>query len=139
MTSSIDERILSLESRVIALESRLDARPAPLVEREIPSPREFLIEKSPRSALDKTLAAGYYLQILGGADGFDLDNIEDFYARAKEAAPANRRDPPYQNVKKGFFREIGIRQAGMRARNKWALTSLGIARVEGGFKRTKQS
>ncbi|MGA8542152.1 MAG: hypothetical protein WB947_01205 [Thermoplasmata archaeon] len=133
MSQSLEAWAVELETRVRALERRLGENTSPQKAAVKPSPREFLLGKAPKSDSDKTLAAGYYLEIFSGGDSFDLDEIEDFYCQAKEAAPANRCDSPYQNVKKGYFREIGNRQAGMKARNRWALTNSGIARVENGF------
>lgn len=135
MTIDVDHRLAELERRVTALEAARGASPpTPTNGPEgKPSPREFLLERAPKSDNDRTLTAGYYIEIIGGAESFNFDGIEDFFGAAKEAVPANRRDPPYQNVKKGYFREVGPREVGMKARNRWALTNLGIARVEGGF------
>jgi hypothetical protein len=136
MNSSVDERLADLEGRVRALESG-----PPVVGRVPPAstpkqtPREFLLEKGPKSDNDKALAAGYYLELVSGEESFSAEQIEAFFGKAKESAPANRSDPPYQNVKKGYFREVGERQLGKGARNKWALTNSGIARVESGFGR----
>jgi hypothetical protein len=135
MSSTIEDRIGELEERVLALErSRAASTPAS-PKAEVPSARDFLLDKAPKTDDDKTLTAGFYLEIISGQDSFDFDDIERFYHQAKEAAPANRRDPPYQNVQKGYFREIGKRQVGKTARNRWALTNTGIARVEEGFRK----
>jgi len=134
MRESIEERIAKLERRVAALESRGPVSPTGKPG-DYSSPREFLLDRAPTTDYDKTLAAGYHIEIISGQESFDFDDIEKFYAAAKEAAPANRRDPPYQNVKKGYFREVGKRQVGMKARNRWALTNLGIQRVESGFQK----
>jgi hypothetical protein len=133
MSDHLEGRVADLESKVRALEQLFGENAPPLKTAAKPSPREFLLAKAPKSDNDKTLAAGYYLEIISGGESFDFDQIEAFYGQAKEAAPANRRDPPYQNVKKGYFREVGKRRVGMHARNRWALTNSGIARVEGGF------
>jgi hypothetical protein len=137
MTQDLETRLADLERRVAQLEApraatRASSTPTPKLK---PSAREFLLDRAPKTDLDKTLAAGYHIEIICGAESFDFDGIEGFYAEAKEAAPANRRDPPYQNVKKGYFREVGKRAGGMKARNRWALTNLGIARVESGFQK----
>lgn len=137
MTPSVEDRLTDLELRVIALEGKASRAPPlrPAVDSRKKSPREFLLSKAPKSDNDKTLVAGYFIEIVEGRESFDFDDVEQFYAQAKEAAPANRRDPPYQNVKKGYFREVGKRQVGKTARNRWALTNSGIARVDGGFKK----
>jgi len=138
MNESLENRIGALEARVTALEQRLTEKKLPRETTDgILSPREFLLGKAPRGDNDTTLAAGYYLEILAKKDGFTFDDLADFYNQAKEALPANRRDPPYQNVKRGYFREIGGREAGKTARNRWALTNLGIERVEKGFAKAR--
>ena len=136
MTGTLEERVAALEGRLLAIERRLEA-PA---HRErpkdgTPTPREFLLDKIPKGDNDTTLAAGYYLEMVAGNESFTFDDLADFYNKAKEAMPANRRDPPYQNVRRGYFREIGPREGGKTARNRWAVTNLGIARVESGFKK----
>lgn len=136
MADDIESRVAKLEARVRQLETRdvrASATTAQATASDKLTPREFLLDRAPKTDNDKTLTAGYWLEILSGAESFDFDNIEQFYGAAKEAPPANRRDPPYQNVKKGYFREVGKREAGMKARNRWALTNSGIERVERGF------
>nr|WP_276977391.1 hypothetical protein [Ferrimicrobium acidiphilum] len=130
MSDSIELRLKLLEDRVGLIERSGRPSARPRISKQHATPREFLLEKSPRSDNDKTLVAGYYIEMIEKKESFDFDDIEAFYHQAKEAAPKNRRDPPYQNVKKGFFREVGKRQAGMKARNRWALTNSGIFRVE---------
>jgi len=135
MSADVEARLADFERRIAILEARGGRRTSGPASRSEPkpSPREFLIAHMPKNDGDRTLAAGYYIEIISGLDSFSFDDIEAFYTQAKEPAPANRRDPPYQNVKKGYFREVGKRQVGKMARNRWALTNLGIARVEAGF------
>lgn len=135
MTKDTDLRIAELERRVAALEaSSAEPRVTPAgAAGGKTSPREFLLEHAPKSDNDKTLAAGYYIEVIGGAESFDFDDIERFYAAAKEPAPANRRDPPYQNVRRGYFIEIGKREFGKTARNRWRVSNRGHDRVKSRF------
>ena len=135
MSEPLEQRVAALEAGILALERRSMHEPSAPWGKTSPSPREFLLNKAPKSDSDKTLAAGYYIEIISGKDSFNFDDIEVFYGQAKEAAPANRRDPPYQNVTSGYFRKVGKRQVGGKARNTWAMTNLGIGRVERGFKK----
>src|ERR1700730_18647509 len=98
MNELLESKLAELETRVRALEN-LSVIPSssPVVPRK-QSPREFLLGKGPKSDNDKALAAGYYLEIISGAESFSTDQIVAFFGQAKESAPANRRDPPYQNV-----------------------------------------
>jgi len=138
MTEPLDARVAALEERVRVLELAHGEEPVrPELKNDAVSPREFLLSKAPKGDNDTTLAAGYYLEMIAAKESFTFDDLVDFYNRAKEAMPANRRDPPYQNVRRGYFREIGARESGKSARNRWALTNLGIDRVEKGFPRLR--
>lgn len=134
MQKTLEQRVVDLETRVLALETTRRLPPDRKSDPNSPSPREFLMEKLPRTDTDKTLTAGFYIEMISGHASFDFDDIDRFYNEAKEASPANRRDPPYQLVEEGFFRKVGKRATGKNARNRWALTNDGIARVEHGFK-----
>jgi hypothetical protein len=128
-------RLAEVERKVAELESA-DKSPPPKGSQSGAakiSPREFLLDREPKTDNDKTLTAAFYIEQLSGAESFDFDDIERFLGQAKEPMPRNRRDPPYQNVKKGYFREVGEREQGMHARNRWALTNKGIQRVESKF------
>jgi len=125
-----------VERRLAALEvaSRPPQAPGGRAPGKVVAPREFLLTKNPPSMNDRVLTAGYYIETVVGEESFDMDRLYAFLGQAKEALPANRRDPPYQNVKRGFFMEIGDRGRGKTARNRWSLTNAGIKRVESGFK-----
>lgn len=132
---ALARRLAEVERRVAELESA-GKSPQPKGTRSGDnklSPREFLLDREPKSDNDKTLTAGFYIEQLSGAESFNFDDIERFLGQAKEPMPKNRRDPPYQNVRKGYFREVGEREQGMHARNHWALTNKGIKRVESKF------
>jgi hypothetical protein len=139
MSAEIERRLEELERRVAQLEHPTSPKlTASSPEARVkPSPREFLLERGPKSDNDRTLTAVYHIEMVGGQEAANFDDIEAWYHAAKEAPPSNRRDPPYQLVKKGYLREVGKRERGMKARNRWALTNLGIKRVEGGFKDTE--
>jgi len=135
----IERRLAELEQRVAQLERPSSPKPpATSTDSQTKlSPREFLLDRGPKSDNDRTLTAVYHIEMISGQEAANFDDIEAWYHAAKEAPPANRRDPPYQLVKKGYLREVGKREVGMNARNRWALTNLGIKRVESGFKDTK--
>lgn len=134
--SSVEDRLSELERRVSLLESPNPPKPSGASAAKNPtlSPREFLLQHKLKSDTDRTLAAVFYLEKFEGQDSANFDEIDSWFSAAKEAAPVNRRDPPYQLVKKGYLREVGKREVGKTARNRWAVTNLGIARVESGFK-----
>lgn len=135
MTESMEERVEKLERRVLALEEAGRFSPHNVPKHVVQSPREFLLDKNPKTDNDKTLAAGYYIEILSGKEFFGLTDLESFFDQAKEANPRNPSLPPFLNVKKGFFREVGKKDDGGKGRTRWALTNRGIARVEGWFEK----
>ena len=136
MTTELLARVEALEQRVSALEG--DGTKAKTQTRES-TPREFLLSKPTKSILDKTLLAGYYIETVMMRTDFDLDDLSRFFDAAKESQPANRRDPPHQLVKKGYFREVGERVQASTARNKWSLSNSGLKRVEDNFPTEKRS
>lgn len=133
MTEMLEDRMAALEARVLALEQNRNAVSRSAGQSDRLSPREFLLGKAPKTDNDKTLAAGYYIEVITGKESFTFEDLEVFYGQAKEQVPSNRRDPPYQNVRRGYFRELGAHTSGRKARNAWALTNSGIDRVEKGF------
>ncbi len=133
MRSTVAQRLENLERRVSLLEGRppdrgADRPPA------LQSPREFLMSHTGAKRLaDLGLLAGYFIEVISGKESFTLDELNEFYSQAKEPRPKAYRDVPYQNVRRGVFRQVGKIVQSRHAHNRWALTNLGIARVEGGF------
>ena len=102
------------------------------------SPREFLLAKTGRKGNnDLGAVAGYYLEVILGKEGFDLDELNRFYSDAKEPRPKAYRDIPYQNVRRGVFRILGRTVQSRWANNRWAMTNTGIRLVEANFARKK--
>jgi hypothetical protein len=135
VTESLEKRVEEVERRLLALEELGRGPPATTPKPAVPSPREFLQDKTPMTNNDKALAAGYYIEILTGKEFFGLNDLESFFNQAKEANPRNPSLPPFLNVKNGYFREVGEKDDGGRGKTRWALTNSGIARVEHGFKK----
>lgn len=131
MSDNILARIEALERRVATIEGLKSDKEATTTNQQ--SPREYLLSKNVSSALDKTLLAGYYIETVIGKASFNLDDLSAFFNTAKEQIPKNRRDAPYQLVKKGYFREVGNRVQASTARNEWSLTNSGMKRVEDNF------
>ena len=139
-TADLEPRIAELERRVSALEGTRSVRvvsvPGPI--EQIPSPREFLLSKSgAKSINDKSVAASYYIEHYEHEEWFDHDGIARVMLAAKERPPKNRRDVAYQNVARGVWREVGPREKGKTAKNRWCLTNTGIALVERNFAKAK--
>jgi hypothetical protein len=141
VNDSLQDQVNHLERRVAALEAAQRVRPATELKKgkERPqSPREFLLSKNgAKGNNDLGAVAGYYIEMRLGKDGFDLDDLNRFYADAKEPRPKAYRDVVYQNVKRGVFRPLGKTVQSRTARNRWALTNTGIALVESNFAKAK--
>ncbi len=141
MSDTLEERVAHLERRVAALEAAQHSRPGASLKKgtERPqSPREFLLSKNgAKGNNDLGAVAGYYIEMILGKDGFDLDDLNQFYSDAKEPRPKAYRDVAYQNVKRGVFRPLGKTVQSRTAHNRWALTNTGIALVESNFAESK--
>jgi hypothetical protein len=134
MVGSIAERVNDLERRVEALETdRANPRAGqkPTEGADSPSPAEFLLmHPKARSKRDVALVAGHFVKLYEGRESFDHDDLARFLGGAKVPLPKNRRDLTYQNVRSGYFREVGLRVQSSRARNRWSLSPRGVTRVE---------
>lgn len=124
----IEERVSELEQRLARLEDRLRVNPPPVVVGEKPtSIREFLLASGARSDVEKTLFAGHFLEKIGRQASFNVDDLRNAFAQAKEPRPANLNDAVNKNVQKGLMMNAPERKAGMKA---WVLTNSGESFVE---------
>ncbi len=99
------------------------------------SVKEFLITKKPKTAVDKTLVIGYYLEKNDGCSPFNAKDMENGFRNAKETVPKNINDAINKNIRKGFMMEGAEKKDSTKA---WELTNLGEQCVESGFeKRSK--
>lgn len=134
MAGRIEERVNALERRVEALETgraKPTAGREPTAGADSPSPAEFLMmHPKARSKRDVALVAGYFTKAHEGRESFDHDDLARFLGGAKVPLPKNRRDLTYQNVRSGYFREVGPRVQSSKARNRWSLSPRGVTRVE---------
>jgi len=142
--TEIEARLLDIERRLAYLEAGRAAMPG---QREpsrsasgtVPSARDFLMSKHPTTLNDKVLVAGYYIEVILGETSFNLDRLYQVFDQMRESPPGNRRDPPHNNEKYGFFRPEGTKIHSRTANNRWTLTNAGRARVEAGaFPRPKE-
>lgn len=130
----LEKRIKSLEDRVDALEAAgRVTQPARSAEKQ-QSPKEFLIAKAPTSVIEKTLALGYYHEVISGQGAFNISDLEVLFRAAKEKLPANISDMANKNVKKGHIMEDATKKDDKRA---WVLTATGERYVENNFNEEK--
>ena len=95
--------------------------------------RTFLIEKGPKSDVDKVLVVGYYLDRVEQRPGFNVEDIENGIREAKEIAPRNTNLALIGNVKRGLMMENKEKKDGMKT---WTLTNDGVGFVENGLKKS---
>ncbi len=128
--SKLEERISSLEHRVFVLEEKLknpnDIRPAVSREKTL-SEQEYLREKKPNSAVEKTLFLGNYLEKYKGMNSFTVEDLRRAFRAARESIPSNISDNINKNIKKGFLMEDSPKGT----KKAWMLTTTGEKRIKG--------
>ena len=118
------------EKRLNALESSGTKR----IEQTQPkkqSIKEFLLEKKPKSDVERSLAIGYFLENNENHASFNVADLEKSYRNAKEKIPSNINESVNKNVKKGHIMLAKEKKDGLKA---WELTSTGEKYIENGLK-----
>ena len=102
-----------------------DPSPLPQVKKRT-SIAQFFRSISPKSAVDKALAVGYYLEKVDELESFTAAEIRDKIKQAKEPPPKNPSDVVNQNIKKGHMMAAGDKGGKMA----FVLTTDGERQVE---------
>ncbi len=126
-----ESRVDALEKRVALLESRVAALEGSYAEpkrrgRKL-SIKEFLLSKSPRSDVEKTLVIGAYLEKFEMLESFNTKDIGTGFRRAKEKVPTNIADMIQKNVAKGYMDLAEEEKDGLKA---YYLTNSGEKHVD---------
>ncbi len=121
-----EQRIAGLEKMLFVSDSS-DLSISPL--KKI-SMKEFLIEKAPKSDVQKTLCIGYFLEKYGGHISFNLNDIEEGFRQAKEPVPGNINDKVNKNIRQGLIMDAKEKKDSKKA---WSLTRTGETQVENNF------
>ncbi len=90
------------------------------------SPAEFFKISSPKTDVDRTLAAAYFLEKFRNVQDAAAGEIRDVIKEAKRPPPTNINDSVNGNIRKGFMMTAGERENKMV----FVLTSDGEAAVE---------
>jgi predicted metal-dependent hydrolase len=90
------------------------------------SPAEFFKMSNPKTDVDRTLAAAYFLEKYRNAQDASAAEIRDVIKEAKRPPPTNINDSVNGNIRKGFIMMAGDRENKMV----FVLTSDGEAAVE---------
>jgi len=78
------------------------------------SAAQFFKKVKARTAVDRVLAAGYYLEVLCGAENFTAAEIRDtIQKKAKIPPPKNPSDLVNNNIQKGYMMAAGDKDGRM--------------------------
>jgi|GEM_PF-1293921 len=78
------------------------------------SAAQFFRKINPRSDIDRTLAAGYYLEIFKKMENFTAVDIKGTIQKeAKTQPPKNTNDAINKNIKKGYMMSAGDKEGKM--------------------------
>ena len=123
-TASIEKMLAEHEERIQKLEAK-PQNPASAsiggTQKQI-SPKEFLLEKKPLSAVQKTLILCYYIEHMMGVTPFNIDDLNKVFKLAKEVVPLNLNDKINKNIDKGYLVEDAEKKDSKKA---WHLTASG--------------
>lgn len=128
----IQKKLLELEARIQSLEDSgkiSQKTPSSAVAKSL-SLREFMNDKSPKTANDQGLTIGYYLENTMGYKSFSGDDLKEAFRKAKIVPPRNINDMVNKNITKGYIMDAEGQKKG---RKSWVLTATGENIVEKGF------
>ncbi len=113
------------EERISHLESFFRSKPKES-KKEL-SIKEFILQKQPKSDVEKALAIGYYLEQYRHVSPFNAKDLEDGFREAKEIVPRNVNLAVINNIGKGRMMEAREKKDNLKS---WTLTSTGEKFVE---------
>ena len=125
--TEIKEKIKELEDRITKLENTVfqDSSFKPLKKKI--SIREFILQKRPKTAIQKIVVIGYYLERFEKMECFTIKDIENGFRQAKEYAGKNISDLINKNIKKGYLMECKEKKDQLKT---FTLTNSGVEFVE---------
>jgi hypothetical protein len=74
---------------------------------------QFFKKISPKTDIDRVLAAGFFLEKFKNQDGFTASEISDTVRGAKIPPPSNTNDSINKNIKKGYMMPSGDKEGKM--------------------------
>jgi hypothetical protein len=94
---------------------------------KLTSAAQFFKKISPKSDVDRALAAAYYLEVIKKVESFTTTEIRDTIRKeAKTNPPKNPSDVVNQNIKKGLMMTAGNKEGKMA----YVLTTDGVEAIE---------
>jgi len=91
------------------------------------SPSQLFTKINPRTNIDRTLVAGYYLENHTKVESFTASEIRDVIKGAKRTPPTNPNDAINKNIRKGYIMAAGDKDG----KSAFVLTSDGEEVIEG--------
>lgn len=129
MDEEISKILKDHEMRISQLESLFRSKPES-VKKNL-SIKEFILSKSPKYDVQKTLVIGYYLEKYDGLSSFNVKDIENAFRAAKETVPDNINYKIFKNIEKGYMMESKEKKDNLKS---WTLTNSGEMFVESNLK-----
>ena len=134
---AILEAIKSLEARVTRIESgssraSIGGKAAEPAASKKLSIKEFLLEHSPTTDIQRTLAVGYFIETHAGMTSFTKADLEKGYRDAKEPVPSNISVNIKHCVKNGHMMEAEGKKNNKTA---YIITRSGEQFVAAGYKK----
>ena len=95
---------------------------------------QFFKKVSPKTDLDRVLAAGYFLEKFKNQDSFTASEISDTIRGAKIPPPRNTNDSINKNIKKGYMMPSGDKEGkdGICSHLRWRRNDSRVAQCIGG-------
>lgn len=125
----IKKRLEEHEERISKLEGLPQGKPVVAKKTSI---KEFILSKTAKNEVQKTLAIAYYLENYEGLASFNAKDLEGGFRKAKERVPGNINDKVNSNITKGYMMDVREKKDKLRA---WVLTNSGEKFVQNDFKK----
>lgn len=118
------------EERILKLEKLFQTKPE-IIKKKV-SIKEFILQKRPKSDVQKALAISYFLEKYEGLASFNVKDLEKGFRDAREKVPSNVADKILKNIAKGHMMKTGEEKDGFTA---YVLTNSGEKFVDNRFKK----
>jgi hypothetical protein len=131
----IKERLGKMEERLTKLEGS-SQKGLKTTFNKVISINEFMRNQQLNGDVQRTLAAGYYLEKYEGLSSFNAKDLADAYRRLKipKSQNINFNYKVIKNIQQGYMTETKQKKDNQKA---WALTNSGEKYVENGFQKEK--
>ena len=127
-----DQQTLTIINKTFKLEKSLEGKKDNSIIPKKLSIQEYLLSKTPKNDVDRTLAIGNYLEKYEKLKFYNKNDLEESFKKAKEKPPLNINTRVYSNIKKGYMMEVNEKKNNLKC---WCLTNSGIEFCENNFRK----